>query len=494
MSLRTALVSIVAAGALLALTGGPSALAGSAEGDSAGGRFYVVKRRTLAVKLAEFGEVESREVRSVTAPISGEVTWVADEGTLVKPGDPVLKMNTESLETALEEDRKANVGLEGELSTQKIVAEAIKDHRKAGVEKARIDLAIAENTLAEARSHPTPEEKKLAGLDLAAARLRAERAGREAESLKALAAKGFVSEAQAKAARLSLVRARADLVRVEASTREVLAGRPPERLRALEVTVAKAKMSLTQAEFSATADVAAAKESLAVVNTRWQVQNERLKHREESIASATVPSPVAGAVALVDVYKGGSSLSPVQVGESHPAGRELMKIADVGAPRVRLHVNEADIARIEVGQTAAVRLRSAPGAVLAGKVSSIAVYAEDKNRKLGSLALEKSGEAGVNAVDVYLDLTIPQGAPQPRLGSTAEVEITVAEHRDALTVPLAAVRWEKSGAQGRGGPFVLARRRGGIEPVPVKLTATTEDEAVVAEGLGEGDEVLLGDR
>ncbi|HOX07327.1 MAG TPA: efflux RND transporter periplasmic adaptor subunit [Planctomycetota bacterium] len=481
--------------AAVVLTAGSLAfLFGASKPDSPGpGRFYAVRTRPLAVKLVELGEVESREVRSVTSMIAGEVTWVAEEGALVKAGEPVLKMNTESLETSLEEDRKANVGLEGELAAQKAMVTIIEKHRAAGVRRSALDLAAARNNLTEAKSHPTPEEKRLADLTLAAARLRSERAARDAESLKDLAGKGFVSDARAKAARLDLVRAQADLVRAEAAHRETLAGAAPQRLRALEVTVRKLQMALTQAEFAAVADVAAAKESLAVVTTRWQVQNDRLKETEKQIAGATVCAPVAGAVALVDVFKGGSNLSPVQVGESHPGGRELLKIADSGAPRVRVRVSEADIARIRPGQPAEVRLRSAPGLVLKARVSSIAVFAEDKNRKLGSLAMEKSGEAGVNAVDAFLDIAIPEGIPQPRLGSTAEVTITVLERPAALTVPLVAVRWERPAGGGPAGPVVRVRRGSGAEAVAVKLGATTEDEAEILEGLAEGDEVLLGE-
>jgi len=481
--------------ALLAAGGAAGLVGAGAGGDSgAAGRFLAVGRRTVAIQLVEFGEVESREVRSIVAPISGEVTWVADEGALVKAGDPVLKINTESLEQTLEEDRKAGVGLEGNLATQKATATAVEKHRQAGVRKARLELELAKNALAEARSHPTPEEKKLAELDLAAAKLRVERAAGDAESLKLLAEKGYISDARAKAARLDLVRAQAELVRAGAAAREILAGAAPERLRALEVAVKKAEMSLAQAEFAAQADVAVIRENVAVAQTRWQAQNDRLKNTEKEIASATALAPVAGAVALVDVWKGGTTLSPVQVGESHPKGRELLKIADVGAPRVCVHVSEADIARVAVGQPAEVRLRASPGTVLKAKVGSVAVYAEDKNRKLGSLALEKSGEAGVNSVDVYLDLEIPAGTPQPRLGSTAEVQITVARFENALVVPLAAVRWEKTPAAGAAGPAVRVRRRNGVETVPVKLAATTEDEAVVAEGLAEGDQVLLGEK
>jgi multidrug resistance efflux pump len=488
---RTVFGLLLGAAALAAALG---VAAGAGRDPDRSGRFLTVKPHPMTVELVEFGEVESREVRSILAPISSEVTWVPDEGMVVKAGEPVLTMSTEALETALEEDRKAGVGLEGELATAKATAAAIEKNRTAVARRVRVELELAKTWLAEAKSHPTPEEKRLAELDLASARLRVARAAGEEQSLSALAGAGYVSDSRAKAARLEHVRAKADLVRAEAAAREILAGVAPQRLRALEVGVKKAEMVLAQALFAAESDTAMARESLAVIQTRWQIQSEKLKTTEKDIANAKVSSPVAGAVALVDVFKGGTTMSPVQVGESHPQGRELMKIADVSAPRVRLHVNEADIVRIAVGQPAEVRLRSEPNRALRARVAEIAVYAEDKNRKLGSLALEKSGEAGVNVVDVLLDLEIPPGAEQPRLGSSAEAEITVASFENALTVPLAAVRWAAA-ASGRPGGAVLRVLRGGrVESVPVKLGATTEDEAVVVEGLAEGDQVLVGDK
>jgi hypothetical protein len=126
-------------------------------------------------------------------------------------------------------------------------------------------------------------------------------------------------------------------------------------------------------------------------------------------------------------------------------------------------------------------------------VAEIAPFAEDKNRKLGSLALEKSGEAGVNSVDVLLDLEIPAGSPQPRLGSSADVEIVLATHENALAVPVAAVRFAPGKAGGPPAAAVRVLRGGRVVDAPVKIAATTEGEAVVADGLSEGEEVLVDD-
>jgi membrane fusion protein, macrolide-specific efflux system len=485
-ALVAAASAVVVGTCLLAIAGGEGG-----KGGGTGERLLTVEPRKVTIQMVEFGEVESRQVLSVLAPITSEVTWVAEEGTLVKAGDPVLRMNTEALETSLEADRKANVGKEGELVCRRLQLAATEKSRKAAVLRAKIDLDTARNTLAEARSHPTPEEKRLAGLDLAEAKLRVEQATENEGSLRALAAKGFVAEAQAKAARLSLVREQASLARTEAAVRETLSGAAPERLRALEVAGKKAEMQLARAESAAEDDVAVARKSLAALETGYQVLTERLKNTEKSIASATVGAPDAGAVALIDVYKGSPALSPVQVGESHTRGRELLKIAAVSSPRVLAHISEVDIARVAVGQPAEVRLRSDPGRALKATVAEIAVLAEDKNRKLGSLALDKSGEAGVNSVDVRLDLEVPANEPIPRLGSSAEVRIAVATYDQALAVPLAALRWKKSGDSAGPAPFLNVLHDGQVQTVPVKIAAVSGNDAVVAEGLAAGDKVVL---
>ncbi|MHC4916776.1 MAG: HlyD family secretion protein, partial [Planctomycetota bacterium] len=359
-----------------------------------------VVKRPVTIQLVEYGDVTAKEVQSVLAPITGEVIWVIREGTAIKPGDPVLRMNTADYESRLEEDRRAGVGLEGRLKTRQKVAEALALQRAGAVRKAEIDLEVAKQRLAEAGARPVLLARRKAELDLEAARLRADRARVNEKALETLASSGYSSEAKAKQARLARVRTEADLARALAIHREVLAGTPPETLRALRVGVRKAEMALTQAKFNAEADVAGAREEIAVAQMRLDVYEERLNRIRDDIESATAAAPIDGVVALVDVWKGGSDLSPVQVGENHRRGREMLKVADVSALRVKIYVNECDIVRVRKGQKARVRLVAHPGVIYPAEVADVAVFADDKNRQLGSLAMEKSGAAGVNVVRV----------------------------------------------------------------------------------------------
>ncbi len=458
---------------------------GSSGTDTMSTRLLVIRSRPIELKLVEYGEIQAREVRSVAAPISGEVIWICPEGSQLKRGEVVLRMNTDDLVSRLEEDKRAGVGLQGRLASRITVSKAIALNRKAAVRAAELDLEIAKQRLAEARSHPTSAEKQLAALDLRSARLRAERAVAEEKALRDLAGRGFSSEAKAKTAHLSLIRAKAELSRATAAHRETLAGRPPETIRANMVAVKKSEMSLAQARFNAEADVEAANQEISVARTRFEVYNKRLERIKADIAAADAKTPIDGVVALVDVWKGGSDMSPVQVGETHRRGRDMLKMADVSSLRIKVHINERDIVGLRVGQDARARLTANPGRVYRARVARIAAFADDKNRLLGHLAMEKSGLAGVNVVAVYLDLDLPADAPHPRLGSSALVEIVTSRLTAAICVPLDALEW-------RGGQAFVTKVQGNrYERVKVAVRVGTHQDAVVESGLSEGDRIVL---
>ena len=72
--------------------------------------------------------------------------------------------------------------------------------------------------------------------------------------------------------------------------------------------------------------------------------------------------------------------------------------------QARILVNEVDSMAVREGMPATVRLTAYPGLELAGRVARVGASASDKNEKLGHLALKKAGRAGVNVVEVLVDI------------------------------------------------------------------------------------------
>jgi HlyD family secretion protein len=477
--------NLLTAGGLVLSAASAAAWLGCRSDSAADGPCDIVARRTVRVRLVEFGDVVARRVSPLTARISGDVTWVAEEGSPVTTGQPVLRMSTEQFETKLDAQERVRTELENQLATRLAVARAIEATGRFNVRLAEIDLELARLKLEEARAKPTPADRREAELRLTAAELRAQRAAAEWTAQQALAARGCAAEHKVKAAELDLIRSRSDMVRAQAAHRETLAGTPTATIGSIETALRKAELSLAQVKFAATVDPEVAQGEADVARTRLNSHLKRIERSRREIEAAQIVSPMDGIVALVDVYKGSSDTSPVQVGEHHKAGRELLKIADVARLQVRILVNERDVQNLSADQKATVWLAAWPGTAYPARVAEISPYADDKNRMLGPLALEKSGMAGVNVVPVLLDMDIPPGGEPPRLGSSAEVEIELRTVSDALTVPLAALHWQD------GRPHV---RRPGMGPdrlTPVTLDAADTQYAVVTSGLAEGERVLL---
>jgi len=71
---------------------------------------------------------------------------------------------------------------------------------------------------------------------------------------------------------------------------------------------------------------------------------------------------------------------------------------------------------------------------------------------------------------------------------TAVVRVVLAEHKDVLSVPVAAV------VEAENGHLCWVKTSRGIEPRPLELGDSNDEFIVVLGGLNEGDKVLLNPR
>ncbi|HRH04072.1 MAG TPA: efflux RND transporter periplasmic adaptor subunit [Bacteroidia bacterium] len=102
---------------------------------------------------------------------------------------------------------------------------------------------------------------------------------------------------------------------------------------------------------SAKADVEAAKQTVAA--SEFNVKNASASQKEASdnLQRTTILSPVNGKVSKLNV-----ELGERVVGTSQMAGTEIMRIADLNEMEVNVEVNENDIVRISLGDTADIEV------------------------------------------------------------------------------------------------------------------------------------------
>jgi HlyD family secretion protein len=189
-----------------------------------------------------------------------------------------------------------------------------------------------------------------------------------------------------------------------------------------------------------------------------------LQKAERDLERGTLRAPIAGVVIQRPAELG----APVADMSASNGGTLLAVVADDLKLRLVAQVDENDIARVRVGQTADVTLDAFPGERFQGTV-----------RKVSS-----AGTLDQKVANFEVEIGLPRDE-RIRVGMSADARVVVGEHRDVLVVPNTAI------IRGADGPHV---RRGPIDAaqvVSIRELYSDGFSTVVDDGLAEGDPVLV---
>jgi len=293
---------------------------------------------------------------------------------------------------------------------------------------------------------------------------------------------------------------RADLLQVEVQLRNAEVGlRRQERLRA-EALAAEADYDAAKAAH----DVAAA-----------QVDQARaaLRQSETNLRYAKIASPIDGIVVARQYDVGQTVAASFQAPTLFTIAQDLTKM------QVQADVDQSDIGRIAVGQTARFTVDAYPEQVFEGKIAQVRLNAT----------------VNQNVITYPVIIEVPNPDEKLRPNMTADVMVEVERLRDVLRVPNAALRFRppdrflgdargpaRAGggrpAGGERGPdrgFAAAAERFGdvtdrpagmrrqvvfrlgsgrdLEPVPIRPGISDGRHTAVLEGsLAPGDRIVVG--
>ncbi len=221
----------------------------------------------------------------------------------------------------------------------------------------------------------------------------------------------------------------------------------------------------------------------AEANVQQNVAN--LAAMKDALSKSELRAPISGRVTGLKALKGETAIP----GQTNLAGAMLMVISDMSEIIAEIKVNESEVVRTRVGQTAQVTVESLPGRVFPGKVFEVATASE----KIGT-------DANMYLVKVALDMT-RQDVGSLRPGMSARAVVLTSEAKNVLRVPLQSVL-EREGSmeeaqkkgllspEGRNVAFVVKDGRAAERTVQTGIANTQFLE--VKEGLQENEKVLTG--
>lgn len=240
---------------------------------------------------------------------------------------------------------------------------------------------------------------------------------------------------------------------------------------------------------------------LNVESAEFQMQSAQATYREaqDNLQRTTIYAPQDGTVSRLNVEVGERV-----VGTAQMAGTELATIANLENMEVLVEVNENDIIRVGLNDTAIVEVDAYLDKEFVGVVTEIANSAQLTGVSADQVT---NFEVKVRILKTSYDKMLKNGEKSPfRPGMTASVEIKTDKRADVIAVPIEAVttradtsKKAKSYKIGRESESleedyeVVFLYKDGKAQLQVVSTGIQDDENIeVTSGLEEGQEVITG--
>lgn len=309
----------------------------------------------------------------------------------------------------------------------------------------------------------------------------------------------------------SLLRAQATLIRTEAEYKR------NQKLYE-EKVISDADWQLAKQNFEvAKNDVASAEQQVEAARFIIRSSQASLSEAAENFRKTTVVAPMDGVVSKL-IVKNGERV----VGTQTMTGTEMLRIADLNKMEVRVDVNENDIVRVHLGDTAVIDVDaySTQNKEFRGVVTLIANTAKDKT---STDAITEFEVRILILPSSYQDLVQAGNRFPFRPGMTASVDIMTQRKPNALAVPLAAVttrnpdapQEDGDGPRGNGGnsnnnsnnqqntakkpigtkadkTVIFVNENGTAKMVEVKTGISDYDNIEIVSGIGDSTEVVTG--
>ncbi|MCX7421377.1 MAG: efflux RND transporter periplasmic adaptor subunit [Planctomycetia bacterium] len=398
-------------------------------------------------RVLEQGEIESSssvevrcEVRSRNS--SGtNILEIVPEGTRVKEGDFLVRLDDSALKTELTQQQITCSGSE----SQSIEAEAA--------------LSNAELALNEYEQGTFREQEETLEGALKVANENLRRAEEYLTFSRKLAERGYVSDVQLEADKFAVEKAEKELD-VAQTKLEVLR------------TFTKKKM-LTQLK----ADIQTSRAKQDAKQKTWQLDKQRLKEIEEQTIKCVIHAPASGQVVYANDANRGRSNGEMLIAEGTPVRERqlLIRLPDPSKMRVLAKVHESRINQVRKGLTAEVSTDAIPDHSLVGLVSMVSEY-----------PIPSPSVYTAHIKEYAVEIEIQNPPPALRPGMSAQVDILVEHQESQLQIPIDATI-----ARGDKYFVVIPREDGTFETREIKVGHANDASITVREGLEVGQKIVL---
>ena len=269
--------------------------------------------------------------------------------------------------------------------------------------------------------------------------------------------------------------------RAEASVNMARAGKAQAKAQFLEAEQSfkrnqtlKLQNVISQAEWDAAQRVYAVAQ-LSVESAEFQLQSalNSFKEAQDNLKRTVILSPMDGIVTGLNIEVGERV-----VGTAQMAGTEMMRISQLETMEVVVDVNENDIVRVHLGDTAIVRVDAYIGHDFKAVVTEISNAAKGQQMNVNQVT---NFEVEVRILaESYSDLVASNQTQPLRSGMTATVDIRTERAIDVPCLPVEAVTTREDSLSGKSMEVVFIVEDGKVRQY--KVETGIQDEQYISIG------------
>jgi len=432
-------------------------------------------RGDLPVLVVERGELDSTKSVIVRCEVEGDrikLVHIVPEGTHVNKGDEVAKFDTDELRKQYEQQRVKLKAAQAKAASAKGDLAVQRNKEKSEVDKGELahELAVITLDKYEKREFQVLLDEKKGEVALAQKELK--EAMDNLEFTKNLVKKGFVPLEQVRVQELLVENVKFKVSKGEAGLEMLREFDKKLKVTELKGKAREAQRELERTQQSQEAATAKAVSELEAANITVDLEKQTLDRIEAQMAKCVIKAPQDGIVVYFKRYYDESTR--IQPGAMVFYQQPIFTLPDLDYMKVKVKIHESVIKKIDIGQTATLKVDALRNFPLNATVKTVGTLANSEGWR--QTVKEYMVEADIN------DLPTSAGL---KPGMTAEVKIHVRTIPDTLMVPVQAV------TEYEGKAVCYVKRGGSLERVNVEVGDSNDQYIQILEGIGEAEEVAL---
>ena len=240
----------------------------------------------------------------------------------------------------------------------------------------------------------------------------------------------------------------------------------PAEIKRVQLEYEKAQRTLRQKKDNYKTKQIQTQTKMQILGSDLQQLTNYMEGLTGILSQLTINAPKSGMLVYDKNWNGQKKAVGTLVELWNPT---LATLPDLTQMEALTYVNEVDIQKVKVGQAVDIGLDAAADKKLKGIVKSVANIGEEKPN------------SDAKVFEVLIDVLTKDPILKPAM--TVSCKIATEKYKDALQVPLETIYNDANGS------FIFKRMDGGLIKQYVKVYTVNESNALITNGLKEGDRV-----